>query len=797
MREVGQAVRGLMSSPSAALISVFALALGIGVNVTMLISLNAMLLHPFPYPDSNRLVMVSGHANRSDAKDPLSPGDFTDIQNSRGIFSSIAAFRAADFIVRTSGTPDHITGAVVTPSFFRVFGLAPDAGSSSLDDRRGAVVSYSFWKSHLGSSPAAIGSTIRVGGTNRIVTGIMPDSFDFPLGTQVWVPLEWSPHEQQERASHDLSVIGRLQQGVSARQAKTFLEGLAQRAAAQFPEFNRNRSLSATPLRQWLVDDVTSHFLVILFGAALFVLLLACVNVGNLQLARATRMRKQIAVQIALGAARLQTLRPFLIQNLVLALAASGAALLLAGWSNSYLRSRLPAQALQHVPGLRTMHIDGTVLAITFTLTILAALLCVLPAAWFLFQAANASDINDWLRERTTDSAAASSRKSWLRSGLMVAQLSLAMVLLLAAGLMVQTFQHLLNRNQGFDPHNLLTAQLSLAGERSSAAAIPFYDDFLRELSSNPGIVAAGIASRFGAPEYFQIEGRPSASAAEVHPDLSGVNSQYLKAMRIPLLAGRNISAGDRLEKRHVAVISQSLAQRYWSHRSSSIGERVRFSAAAGGGEWFTIVGVCGDVVEDWFSGVPQASLYVPYTQSPALWADVAIRTTGDPALLAPDLRAVTQRLDPDAAVYDIKSMQARNFEERFGVYSAAESMTQYAVIALLLALTGVYAVISFFVAARTRDIGVRIALGASSRAVLAMTMRQTVQVLAIALAIGVPLSVLLARGMSHVLYGVVTVNEGTIAGVAVLLSMAALLASLLPAWRATRIDPMLALREQ
>lgn len=791
MRDLSQALRGLMNSPVSAIVSIFALALGIGVNVTTLISLAALLLHPFPYPDSDHLVVVSEHANRTDVQRLVSPGTLIDLERSQGAFDSVAAFRATDFNVRTSSAPDHIAGAVVTPSFFRVLGLAPLVGNSSLENKRSVVVSESFFKGHLGSSPSAIGSTIRINGTNRVVVGIMPDSFDFPLNSQVWVPMEWNPDQQQDRASHDLSVIARLQRGASSGKVKAILAVISTRAAEQYPQYSRNRSLDTKSFRQWLVDDVTSHFLVTLCAASLFVLLLACVNVGNLQLARAARMRKQVAVQIALGAARLQTLRPFLVQNLVLALVAAGCGMVVASWNNSYIKERLPLEALQHVPGLRTMHIDTTVFAITVGLTVAVAFLCALPAAWFLFRGAGAAGINDWLRERTVDSAV--SAKSLLRRGLMVAELVLAMVLLLAAGLMVQTFQHLLARNQGFDPHNLLTAQLSLTDVRDSKAALRFYDDFLREISAKPGIVAAGIASRFDASEYFQIEGRPAASAAEVHPDLLSVNSQYLPAMGIPLLAGRNLSSGDRMDKQHVAVISQSLARRYWNDRTP-LGERLEFT---GSKDWFTVVGVCGDVVEDWFTGAPQAALYVPYAQNPARSAEVDIRTAGDPVLQAPVLRGVAERLNPDAALYEIKSMQRRNFEERFGVYSAAQSMSEYAGIALLLAVTGVYAVISFFVAARTRDIGVRIALGASSKAVLAMTMQQTVQMLVVALAIGVPLSILLARGMSHALYGVVTVDNGSIAGVAAALSLAALLASLLPAWRAARIDPIRALREQ
>jgi len=586
-------------------------------------------------------------------------------------------------------------------------------------------------------------------------------------------------------------VIARLQWGISAGQAKTMLAAIARRAAEQFPQYSRNRILDIKSFRQWLVDDVTSHFLVTLCAAAFFVLLLACVNVGNLHLARAARMRKQIAVQIALGATRLQTLRPFLMQNLLLALAAAGCGIVFASWNNSYMKARLPIEALQHVPGLRTMHIDTTVLAITLGLTVAAALFCVLPAASFLFRRAGTTSVNDWLGERRADSAV--SAKSLMRRGLMVAELVLAMVLLLAAGLMVQTFQHLLERNQGFDPQNLLTAQVSLTDVKDSKARLQFYDDLLAEISAKPGIVAAGIASRIDTPESFQIEGRPAATAAEMHPDLLSVSPQYLAAMRIPLVAGRNLSSGDRRDKQHVAVISQSLARRYWNHRAP-LGERLKFT---GSNDWFTVVGVCGDVVEDWFSGAPQAAVYVPYAQVDFPTTEVDIRTAGDPVLQAPVLRSVAEQLNPDVAVYQIKSMQRRNFEERFGVYSAAQSMTEYAAIALLLAVTGVYAVISFFVAACTRDIGVRIALGATSRAVLAMTMQQTIQMLVIALAIGVPLSILLARGMSHALYGVVSVNNGSIAGVAAALSLAALLASLLPAWRATRIDAIRALREQ
>jgi putative ABC transport system permease protein len=406
------------------------------------------------------------------------------------------------------------------------------------------------------------------------------------------------------------------------------------------------------------------------------------------------------------------------------------------------------------------------------------------------------SDLSEALRERSSGNSG-SAAGSGVRTTLIVFELVLALVLLVGAGLMVQTFESLLNRYQGFDPRNLLTMQVSLPSSNygTPAQIASLYDRTLQRISELPGIKAAGLSIELPAANRLYIENRPEPRPGEPNPEIFSVSSGYWQAMRIPVVEGRAITDQDRSNTPGVVVISKSLAHHYWPN-SSSLGHRIKTDDAIRS-PWLTVVGVSGDVIEDWFGGDPTLRAYVPYAQHPASGAEFDVRTSGDPAQSALSVRKVFRGIDKDLTLYDMKTMQQANFEERSGVYAAAHSMATYAIIALLLAATGIYAVIAYFVAARTHDIGIRMALGATRADVLKMTMGQTARLIAIALAIGLPLSILLGRGMSSILDGVVTLHPVTFAIFAGVLVCSALLASYLPSRRAARIDPMIALRDE
>jgi putative ABC transport system permease protein len=556
---------------------------------------------------------------------------------------------------------------------------------------------------------------------------------------------------------------------------------------------NEGRSLAIVPLRD-LTDQVTEHFMTTLMGAAGFVLLLACLNVGSLQAARATSREKEICVRAALGASRFQIARQLVTETLLLSIIGGIFGLVLASWYTDYGKSKIPPLVFKAVPGLRVMHVDATVVALAVMAALIGGVLCSAPAVLQLAHRKMRADLTDVLRGRGGTSSSRPAR-SRLRATLIVFELALALVLLVGAGLMVKTFERLLYVNQGFDAHGVLTAQISLPTPQYSGNSqiISFYDRALESLGTLPKVMAAGLSSEAEPAEHFYIEGRPEPRAGEPHPAVTAVSDGYIRTLRISLLDGRSISSADRAGTPRVAVISANVARYYW-HDSNPIGHRIRFDSHS---DWLTIVGVSGNVINDWFSGRPDPLAYVSYPQFPRAHARFVLRTPGDPMRVAAALRSQVHKVDADLPIYGLQTLERELADERSGVRAAADMMTIYAVIALLLAVTGVYGVISYFVSARTHDIGVHVALGATRRDVFKMAMRQTLGLTALGLLVGVPLSIMVARAMSSALYEIVKLDTMTFAPFAVILTMSALLAAYVPSRRATRIDPMSALRER
>jgi putative ABC transport system permease protein len=800
IRDFRYAARVLRKSPVTTTVAVLALALGIGVNASSFISINSIVLHPLPYPQLDRIVTIWGTLPKIRSQQtPLSPADLTDVERQSHSFTALAGYRDWDANLTGHGTPERVRSSLVSPNFFTVLGTRAKLGRTFADEQdepglaRMAVVSEGFWKSHLASSAAAIGKSIFVNGSSYTVIGVMPDRFDFPLGNQIWAPLTLTAPEQHDREHHDVKAVGLLRSDVSAEEASAELADIALRLQQQYPNKDRGRSIRAMPLRS-LADNVTNHFVITLLGAAGFVLLLACANVGNLQLARATNREKEIAVRAALGAGRMQIARELLAEMLLISGVASVIGLLLASWNLSFMKSTIPAFALRAVPGLRTMGVDGTVILFTIALCFAAGVLCSVPAVVQVVHGRMRADMNDVLRGRG-GAAGSTPARNWLRSSLITFELALALVLLVGAGLMVKTFERLLYVNQGFDPKNVLTLQVSLpkAEFRDPAQMTSFYDRVLERLARLRGASAAGLMSYLGPSDSFAIEGQPEPRPGEPRPGARAINAGYFEAMRIPVIEGREISGVDRRESPRTAVVTKNFARHYWPN-SSAMGRRIKLNATSG---WLTIVGVSGNVIEDWFTNQPSALVYVSYAQFPSSQATLLVRTAGDPMQAAtPALRDIRQ-VDKSVPVYDVTSMEQAMYEERSGVHAAAKMMTTYAVIALLLAVTGIYAVISYFVAARTHDIGVRMALGANRADVFKMSMSQCLRFMLAGLAFGIPLAALLSQLMSRALFNVVEIEASTFAIFTAVLVASGLLASYLPSRRATQIDPMTALRNE
>ncbi|MBZ5592291.1 MAG: ABC transporter permease [Acidobacteriia bacterium] len=792
------AARVLAKTPGVTAVAVLALALGIGVNASCFLWLNALVLHPLPFPQIERVMTLWETIPKLRAeRDAVAPANFFDWLSQGASFERIAAYRDWDATLTGVDDPERVQACSVTPSFFALLAMKPVLGRTFSSDEaepgRDAVVvvSHSFWQQRLAAAPDAIGRKISLTGRTYTVVGVMPDDFDFPLATELWAPLALTPEERNQRAAHTLLVLGRLKPQVPVAQARAEMETIARRLEQQYPQTNEARDIKVVPLRE-LTNIGTDRFVMTLVGSAAFVLLLACANVANLQLARAAGRQKEMAVRAALGASGFRITRQLLIENTLLALIGGSLGLVLADWNQDWSRSTIPAEVYRWVAGMRTIHFDTTDFVFTLIASLSAGILCGLPAIVQTLQLR--ASFGEALKEggRTSSSGPARSR---LRGALVVAEVALALVLLVGAGLMVKTFHRMLTIKAGFNPNNLLTMQIALpaANYREDAQVTAFYDRVLRGLENTPQVKAAGATGVLGIAEGLYIEGRPEPRPGEPRPNVRAVSEHYTEAMGIPILHGRAISAADGAESPRVAVISESVARHYWPD-ADPIGHRIKLGNAQS--PWLTVVGVSGDI-KDWFSGEPIPRAAIPYRQAPQRSMTLYVRTTGDPLQAVKAARAEVRNADANQAVYDVKSMEQEISEETSGVRASARTMSMYAVIALLLAATGIYAVISYSVVQRTHEIGVRLALGAGRSDIVRMVVAQAFRLAALGLAIGVPAAYVLTRIMSSALYNTVTLDALTFAAFTGVLGSSALLAGYIPARRATRVDPTVALHHE
>jgi putative ABC transport system permease protein len=798
--DVRYAFRTLRKNAGFAAMAVLSLALGIGVNLSCFAALYSMVLHPFPYPDLSRIMTVSEtRANSPSERDPVAPANYLDWKQRSRLFERLAAYRDWDVNLTGVDRPDHIHAALASAEFFDVLGLRPGLGrtftAAECEPGHDAVVvvSHGFWQTRLASAPEAIGKTVSLGSRKYTVIGVMPDEFNLPLASELWAPLALTPEEKSERGLPQLLVIGKLRPGASRAQAGADMDAIARRLEEQYPRTNEERRVRVTSLREMMKTE-SDHFLPVLMCAALFVLLLACTNVGSLQVARAMGRQKEIGLRRALGASDFRIFRQLLTESLVLGLAGGAVGLALAAWDLNLIRSNIPLMVYRIVAGLKEMRINGEVAAYGIVLSLAASLLCCMPAAFQVVGSGKAADLSEVLKEGGRSSSASPSR-SRLRTTLVVAEVALAFVLLVGAGLMVGTLQKMLTVNLGYDPRNVLTAEIALSGNeyQKPARMIGFCDGVLRNLDRTQDLEAAAAVGGLGLAQSVSIEGRAPSRPGEPRPEIRATTPQYLRAMRIPLLKGRGISEQDGPDRLRVVVLSASVARHYWPN-SNPIGERIKLGNLDS--PWLTVMGVTGDV-NDWFLGEPMPAAYVSYRQFPQTSMQLLVRSLHDSRRLAGSLRLAAEAIDREQPVYNVHTLEQQMYEETSGVRNAARMMSMYAVIALLLAVTGIYSLSSFFVTQRTREIGVRMSLGATRQSILRMVLSQACAMTGIGLLIGVPLAILLTIGMSRALYNIVAVQPITFVLFMAVLGGAAAMAGYIPAYRAARVDPVVALRHE
>jgi predicted permease len=793
--DVRLAIRGFRKTPGVTAVIVLALALGIGVNASCFVYVSGLLLHPFPYPQLDRIMTVwESPTDHPGDRGAVAPENFLDLQEHNTSFAALSAFRPWNANLSGIGEPERVQAAFVTPEFFAVLGIEPSLGRAlTVEDAKPGrpgtlVVSRGFWSSRLGSNSSAIGKTVSLNGSAYTIVGVMPEEFNFPLETEMWVPLTFTVAEQHDRASHSVSILGRLKPGVPVKQARAELATLAGRLASEHPDTNQNRSFQTVPLLE-LADSYSAHFVLTLMATAGFVLLLACANVANLLLVRLANRQREIAIRSAMGASRARIATQLLVESAVIALVSGAIGLDFAAWVVAH-RS-IPPEVYKLVGGLKAAHVDSTTVLLTVSISLVAAFLCALPSLSLVLREAASARLNESLKESGRSGSGGRSR-SRLRTTLAIAEVTIALILLVGAGAMVRTFQRFMTVSPGYDTSNLLIMQIALPQPKYSGTAVASFYERLIEGLGNHDTRSAAVATD-GSADAFYIEGRPAPRPGEPVPDVRAVSGQYFETLRLPIIEGRAISPADDRDHPLAVVVSAALVRQYWP-AESPLGRHVRLSK--NDPRWLTVVGICGDT-KNWFDTQPEARAYVSFLQAPQPDAMVYIRTIGDPLQFAPAARAEVRKIDPVQAVFEVKTMQQRIAEETSGVGAASASMIMNAFIGLFLAASGIYGVISYSVVRRTHEIGIRMALGADRGSVLRLALRDAIKIGAIGLGIGVPFAFAMIRAMSTALFGIIQLDAATFCTLTLILAVCAVAAGYIPAWRASRLNPVTALRNE
>jgi len=797
--------RMLRKAPGFTAIAILTLALGIGATTAIFSVADAMLWKPVPLPHLESLVLaLQGVPDDENHWDSLPPADVEDIRRQSSSFESLASWDdGLANIVGAGGEPRRVYQILVTANFFHVMGVQPaigrgfQAGEDQPGNELEVVLSDKLWRNGFGADAGVVGKTIRLDDQDYLVTGVMPPKFDFPLAAEIWTPLALTPEDRASRRHQILESIARLKPGRTVDQAQAELEAIAGRLEKQYPDTNKGRRFAAIGAHQYLIGAYSRQYVLMLFWAVMFVLLIACVNVANLQFARATGRVREVAVRTALGAGRRRLIAQLVTESLMLSLAGAALGLPLAVWGIDAIRAGMPAEIEQYIVGWKDMSLDARALAFTVAAAVLAGILSGLAPAW----QHSRPNLTESLKEGGRGASAGRARRR-LRTALVAAEIALAAVLLVGASLMVRGFRSMVAAGQDLQPGTLLTLRLGItdAKYKQDYQVAAFYRDVTERIAVIPGAQSVAMATAMPYTQHssgsaFTIEGQPRELGPPPAAAYQAVSPNYFANVRAPLRAGRLLSGNDGPDAPRVTVISERMAQRFWPNQPVPVGKRIKLALPEAPGQWLTIVGVVGDVKQDVWDRDPRATLYVPFVQAPSRWMDIAVRTDKDPLLLARAVTAAVRSVDSDEPISNLATMEKRIHDNGIGMTYVAILMGVFGVLALTLSAIGVYGVMAYLVSEQTHDIGVRVALGASTWNVLGMVFRRGMATTAIGLAAGLTASYGLARLMASLIFGVSASDPATFVGIPLTLIAAAALAILVPARRASRIDPIAALR--
>jgi putative ABC transport system permease protein len=802
-QDLRYAVRMLLKNPGFTFIVVMALALGIGANSAIFSVVNAVLLRPLPFGEPEQLMMVWGVAGTGgDGRIVLSVPDIKDIREQSSLLEYVAPYNGTGSMLANGDDTERLFGANVPADIFPLLRVQPVMGRTFTreEDVPGGpavvVISQGLWQRRFGSDPAIIGKEIKLSGKSLTVVGVMPADFRFPVQNQkseYWQPISSSPSyvaAKDIRGSRSLRVVARLKPGVTTAQAESELAAIGQRLAIQYPDTNTGLSFRVTPLHEDIVGSIRPALLVIL-GAVGFVLLIACANVANLLLARASARHKEVAIRTALGASRMRIIRQLLTESLLLSVLGGALGLLLAMWGVDLLVAASPTD----LPRVKEIGLDAQVLGFTALISILTGLLFGLAPAL----QSTKLELNESLKEGgrgSTDGL----RRNRVRSLLVISEVALSLVLLVGAGLMIRSFVYLLNLSPGFDTQGVLITDVPLSRSRyptgeQQAAFTRQAIERTRELPGVTSVAAVNIVplSGDGRQSTFTIEGRPVPDGQEPDGEVTTVTPDYFRTMGIPLLTGRTFTEQDKTDSPSVVIISETLARRNFPGEDP-LGKRLILDDEKPA---YEIIGVVGDVRHEGLEKETYPGYYLSFYQAPERQVNLMVRSAPavDPSGLQLAVRNVIKQMDKEQLVWETKTMEQLRAESvarrRFNMML----LGIFAALALLLAAVGIYGVMSYSVTQRTHEIGIRLALGAQTSDVLRMVVRQGMTLALIGVALGLLTALAVTRVMASLLYGVTATDALTYAGVSVLLAGIALLACLIPARRATHVDPMVALR--
>ncbi|HKB64560.1 MAG TPA: ABC transporter permease [Pyrinomonadaceae bacterium] len=801
LQDLRYAVRTMLNKPGFTLIAVITLALGIGGSTAIFTVVDAALLRSLPYRSPDRLYhLFESTPQKEFAQREFSYPDFQDYQQNQ-VLEGLAAYTGGGGIMSGRGEPERVFAPAATANFFSVLGVEPVIGRTFQpgEDKPGAprvtVLTYGMWQRRFGGDRGILGQSLTINGDPYTVVGVLPANFQFAMrAADLWRPYQPTDAQLTRRFMHGTNLIGRLKDGVSPEQAQTQLAAIAKRIEQENAQSHAGTGLKLVKLQEQVVGQV-KPILLVLLAAVGFVLLIACANVASLLLTRSLARQKEVAIRAALGASRWRVMRQLLTESVLLSLAGGAAGLLIAYWGVSGLVAALPDNQLNALPFLKSLHIDLGILAFSFGLSLLTGIVFGLAPAL----QSTRLDLNDVLKEGGRNSAGGSGHR--LRGALVMTEIALAVVLLVGAGLMMKSLLHLLQSNVGFNPEKLLTMTVVPPAAKFTDAnrQIEFFDQLTQRVQSLPGVSGAGTVNilplQSGNTTRVNVEGDPvPPPGQEVEANIRIVDESYFQTLGVPLIAGRMVDERDKANAPPAVMIGKSMADRVFAGRDP-IGHRLVYTGVQA--PPVMVVGVVGDVKIGGLDEAIRPVIYYPLKQNAPGVTNLVIRTTGEPTALTAAVREEARRLEPDVAIFNVNAMEQliSNSPAAFMRRFPALVISIFAGIALLLASIGIYGVVSYSVSQQTHYIGVRMALGAKSSDILKMVLKQGLSLALAGMGLGLVAAFGLTRLLRSLLFEVQATDPATFAVVLGALFMVALLACYIPARRATKVDPLVALR--